>query len=83
MLIGIGLALLAICLLVGRIAAGASGMAMGARAFMPIWLFVALGNLGIGVAFGGASLMAELLLLVLVFAPLALLAEVLALASSS
>jgi hypothetical protein len=64
-----GFALLAVCLLVGRLAGGSSaGVATAARIFIPLWLVAAGVNLYVGVARAGYSVADEAPIFAVVFA---------------
>jgi hypothetical protein len=68
--IAAGLALLAVCLLVGRWMGGASpavGLATAAKVFIPLWLVAAGVNLWIGVAKAGYSVADEAPVFLIVF----------------
>jgi hypothetical protein len=68
--IAAGLALLAVCLLVGRWMGGPSpavGLATAAKVFIPIWLVAAGVNLWIGVAKAGYSVADEAPVFLIVF----------------
>lgn len=65
-----GIALLAVCLLVGRWMGGPSpavGLATAAKVFIPIWLVAAGVNLWIGVAKAGYSVADEAPVFLIVF----------------
>jgi hypothetical protein len=65
-----GIALLAVCLLVGRWMGGPSpavGLATAAKVFIPIWLVAAGVNLWIGVAKAGYSIADEAPVFLIVF----------------
>jgi hypothetical protein len=65
-----GIALLAVCLLVGRWMGGPSpavGLATAAKVFVPLWLVAAGVNLWIGVAKAGYSVADEAPVFVVVF----------------
>jgi hypothetical protein len=72
-----GLALLAVCLLIGR-AVGASnqaaGLVLGAKVFLPLWLIGAGINLWLGVSKAGYSVAEEAPVFAVVFAVPALVA---------
>lgn len=69
MVIGAGLLLLAVFVLFGWLwGASAAGMALAAKAFMPLWLLVAGINMWVGVTHAGYSVRQELPILLLVFA---------------
>jgi len=64
-----GLLLLCVFALFGKLWGNdASGMALAAKAFIPVWLAVALTNMWIGVTKAGYPLLAELPILLVVFA---------------
>jgi hypothetical protein len=66
-----GLALLALCLLVGRLVGGAApaaGMASAAKLFIPIWLVAAGINMWVGVSKAGYSVAEEAPIFLVVFA---------------
>ena len=65
-----GFALLAFCLLLGRLVAGpgAPGLADGARLFIPLWLVVSAVNMWIGVSKAGYTVAEEAPIFLLVFA---------------
>ena len=63
--IAIGFALLALCLLVTR---SAGGVALGAKAFLPLWLVGAGINMWIGVTKAGYSIADEAPVFAVVFA---------------
>lgn len=74
-----GLVLLGLFLLFGWLwAATPAGMALAAKAFIPVWLVVAAINMWVGVAHAGYSFREELPILVLVFAVPAIIACVVA-----
>jgi hypothetical protein len=65
-----GIALLAVCLLVGRWMGGpspAAGLATAAKVFIPLWLVAAGVNLWIGVARAGYSVADEAPVFLIVF----------------
>ena len=67
--VGLGLCLLGVCLLVGRvIGAGPSALARAALAFVPLWFIGAVINLWIGVSSAGYSVADEAPIFLLVFA---------------
>jgi len=69
MVIGGGLALLAVFLLFGWLwGASAAGMALAAKAFVPAWLVVAGVNMWVGVSHAGYTVRQESPILLLVFA---------------
>ncbi|MGH7631971.1 MAG: hypothetical protein ACREOF_21765 [Gemmatimonadales bacterium] len=61
-----GFALLALCLLIGRI--GGVGVATAAKAFLPLWLIAAGVNMYVGVARAGYSVAEEAPVFAVVFA---------------
>ena len=64
-----GLALLGVFTLFGWLwGASTAGMALAAKAFVPVWLLVATANLWVGVAHAGYSVREELPILLVVFA---------------
>jgi hypothetical protein len=65
-----GFALLALCLLVGRLAVGPGPVALAtaAKVFIPLWLLAAAFNLWFGVARAGYTLAEETPIFLLVFA---------------
>ena len=67
--IGIGLAVLGVFLLAGRLLGGAPGpaMATAARFFIPLWLVAAAVNLWIGVSRAGYSVADEAPVFLVVF----------------
>ncbi len=74
-----GLLLLGVFLLFGWLwGASTAGIALAARAFVPLWLMVAVANLWVGVQHAGYTLRQEAPILVLVFAVPAALALLLA-----
>lgn len=74
-----GLVLLGLFLLFGWLwAATTAGMALAAKAFIPVWLVVAAINMWVGVVHAGYSFREELPILVLVFAVPAIIACVVA-----
>ena len=74
MVLGIGLALLVLCLLVGRALDDGAGLRSAALLFLPLWLLGAGLNLYRGVRGGGYSLAEETPIFLLVFALPALVA---------
>jgi hypothetical protein len=66
--IAIGLVLLGLCALVGRMFGGASGVATATLVFLPLWLVGAGINMYIGVKRAGYSVAAETPIFLLVFA---------------
>ncbi len=67
-IIALGVALLALCLLAGRMTGAPKGMATAALVFVPLWLVCAVVNLYIGVKSAGYSVADELPVLLVVFA---------------
>jgi hypothetical protein len=68
MVIGGGIALLGIFLLFGKLWGGdIAGMALAGKAFIPVWLLVAVTNLWVGVTHAGYSVREELPILLIVF----------------
>lgn len=64
-----GFVLLALCLLIGRLAGGpAAGVASAAKLFIPLWLVVAGINMWIGVSKAGYTLADEAPIFLVVFA---------------
>ena len=64
-----GAGLLALFVLFGWLwGASTAGMALAAKAFVPVWLLVATANLWVGVAHAGYSVREELPILIVVFA---------------
>ena len=65
-----GLLLLGLCVLLGRWLGGAtqSALADAALCFIPIWFFIALGNMWVGVARAGYSVAEEMPIFLLIFA---------------
>jgi hypothetical protein len=68
LVIAAGLGLFGLCALVGRMLAGASGVATAALVFLPLWLVGAAINMYIGVTRAGYSVAAETPIFVIVFA---------------
>ena len=69
MVIGGGLVLLGIFVLFGWLwGASTLGMALAAKAFVPVWLLVAGVNMWVGVSHAGYSVREEFPILLLVFA---------------
>jgi hypothetical protein len=66
--IGIGIALLGLCLGGGWLAGGAAKMKIAALLFMGVWFIAAAVNMYIGVARAGYSFMEELPIFLLIFA---------------
>jgi hypothetical protein len=73
-IIALGAALLALCLLVGRMIGVSKGMATSALIFIPLWLVGAGVNLYIGVKTAGYSVVEELPVFLVVFAVPAIIA---------
>ena len=63
-----GFALLALCLLIGRLTAGAGGVPTAARLFVPLWLGAAAVNMYVGVTRAGYSVADEAPIFAVVFA---------------
>ncbi|HXM81189.1 MAG TPA: hypothetical protein VN929_04595 [Burkholderiales bacterium] len=65
-----GFVLLGLCLVAGRLFGrpGTETMLLGAQAFIPIWLVLALLNMWMGVARAGYSVAEELPIFLLIFA---------------
>ncbi len=77
MVIGGGTVLLGVFLLFGKLwGADAAALALAAKAFIPVWLVVALVNMWVGVTHAGYSVREELPILVIVFLVPAALAAV-------
>lgn len=72
-----GLALLAVFLLIARLAGGGSRYAAALRLFIPVWLVAALVNMWVGVMHAGYGWGEEAPIFVLIFAACALPAYVL------
>ena len=69
MVIGGGVVLLGLFILFGWLwGASAAGMAMGAKAFVPVWLLIAAVNMWVGVTQAGYRVREESPILLLVFA---------------
>lgn len=69
MVIGGGVVLLGLFILFGWLwGASSAGMAMGAKAFVPVWLLIAAVNMWVGVTHAGYSVREESPILLLVFA---------------
>ncbi len=74
-----GVVLLGVFALFGKLWGGdVSGIATAAKAFVPVWLAVALVNMGVGVARAGYTVAQELPILLVVFAVPAALAAIVA-----
>ncbi|SEI66964.1 hypothetical protein [Achromobacter sp. NFACC18-2] len=68
MVIGGGVVLLGVFLLFGKLwGSDAPALALAAKAFIPVWLVVALINMWVGVTHAGYSVREELPILVIVF----------------
>lgn len=67
MVIGGGLALLAMCALVGRVLRGRPGMATGALLFLPLWFIAAGINMYVGVTTAGYGVAEEASIFLIVF----------------
>jgi len=68
-IIGAGLALFALFALLGRwLGGGWVGAAKGAPYFIAAWLFIAVGNMALGVISAGYSVLDELPIFLVVFA---------------
>jgi hypothetical protein len=67
LVIALGLGLLGLCALVGRMLGGTSGIATAALAFLPLWLVGAGINMYIGVKRAGYSVAAESPIFLIVF----------------
>jgi len=67
-IIGMGFALLGLCLSVGWLAGGAARLKLGALVFIGLWFIAAAVNLYVGVARAGYSFMEELPIFLLIFA---------------
>lgn len=67
-IIGIGFALLGLCLGAGWFAGGAAKLKMGALLFVGLWFIAAAVNMYVGVARAGYSFMEELPIFLLIFA---------------
>ena len=74
MVIGVGLVLLAGCLLVGRLFGGAGALPAAALIFLPLWLVGAGVNMAIGVRKAGYTVAEEAPVFLLVFGVPALVA---------
>ena len=66
-IIGIGFALLGLCLGLGAWSGGAARMKLGALVFIALWFIAAAANLYVGVARAGYSFMEELPIFLLIF----------------
>ncbi len=67
-IIGIGFALLALCVGVGSLAGGSAKIKLGALVFIGLWFIAAAVNMYVGVARAGYSFMEELPIFLLIFA---------------
>jgi hypothetical protein len=67
-IIGIGFALLGLCLGAGWLAGGAPKLKMAALVFVGLWFIAAAVNMYVGVARAGYSFMEELPIFLLIFA---------------
>ncbi len=68
MVIGGGIVLMGVFLLFGKLWGNdASGMALAAKVFVPVWLLVSIANLWVGVSHAGYSVRDELPILLIVF----------------
>jgi hypothetical protein len=77
MVIGTGILLLIVFTLFGWLwGASTAGMALAAKAFVPVWLAVACVNMWVGVSHAGYTVRQEAPILVLVFAVPAIVAAV-------
>ncbi len=77
MVIGGGIVLLGLFLLFGRLWGGATpDLALAAKAFIPVWLVIALVNMWVGVTKAGYSVRDELPILLIVFIVPAVLAGI-------
>jgi hypothetical protein len=65
--IGIGFALLAACVLLGRLVGGAAALSTSVMVFLPLWLIGAAVNMAIGVKKAGYSVADEAPVFLLVF----------------
>jgi hypothetical protein len=68
LVIGVGLGLLGLRAVAGRMVAGAAGVGTAALVFVPLWLVGAAINMYIGVTRAGYSVAAETPIFVVVFA---------------
>ena len=66
--LAIGFALLAACLIVGHVLGASAGLGTGALVFLPLWLIGAGINLYLGVRTAGYTVREELPIFLLVFA---------------
>lgn len=77
MVIGGGIVLLGLFLLFGRLWGGATpDLSLAAKAFVPVWLVIALVNMWVGVTKAGYSVRDELPILLIVFIVPAVLAGI-------
>lgn len=67
LVLGIGLGVLGMSLLIGRVIGGAAGVVTATLAFLPLWFIGACVNLYLGVKRAGYSLADEAPIFVLVF----------------
>lgn len=68
MVIAGGVVLLGVFLLFGKLwGSEAAGIALAAKAFIPVWLLVSIANLWVGVSHAGYSVREELPILLVVF----------------
>jgi hypothetical protein len=67
LVIAAGLGLLGLCVAVGKMIGGPSGMATAALVFLPLWLIGAAINMWIGVTRAGYSVAAEAPIFLIVF----------------
>ena len=67
-IIGIGFALLGLCLGAGWLAGGAAKLKLAALVFVGLWFIAAAVNMYVGVARAGYSFMEELPIFLLIFA---------------
>lgn len=68
MVIAGGVVLLGVFLLFGKLwGSEATGIALAAKAFIPVWLLVSIANLWVGVSHAGYSVREELPILLVVF----------------
>jgi hypothetical protein len=67
LVIGVGLGLLGLCAVAGRMLAGAHGVGTAALVFVPLWLVGAAINMYIGVTRAGYSVAAETPIFAIVF----------------
>jgi hypothetical protein len=69
-----GFVLLAACALIGRAVKGPPGIAQGSLLFIPLWFALSAMNMAIGVLKAGYSIAEEAPILLVIFAPPAVLA---------